>query len=323
MSTTSATKRPLKIGLFFPHAQVGPDGRKPAWANIVALAQRAEQVGFDSLWFPDHFLYPRGDLGLNTDGTPRGEKEAAAGFWDCWTLISAIAASVPRVELGTLVSCTGYRNPGVLAKIVDTIEEVSDGRVILGIGGGDAGYEHNALGISNDNRIGRFEEAMTIIHQYFHRGVANFDGTHFSAHELERRPAGPRPNGPPVMIGTLATGQRMLRLTAQYADLWNGWIIRRSTDIASIAPLREAIDAACVAQGRDPATLGRTLTVGASVLGRTMPGSETITGTPEQMADTFRAFAREGISHVQIWLSPTSSAGVEAFAPVLELLDQG
>jgi len=323
LSTTSATKRPLKVGLFFPHAQVGPDGRKPAWANIVALAQRAEQAGFDSLWFPDHFFYPRGDLGLNPDGTPRGEKEAASGFWDCWTLMSAIAASVPRVELGTLVSCTGYRNPGVLAKIVDTIEEVSGGRVILGIGGGDSGYEHHALGLSYDNRIGRFEEAMTIIHHYFKDGVANFNGTHYSANELERRPAGPRPNGPPVMIGTLATGQRMLRLTAQYADLWNGWIIRHSTDVSAIPPLRDAIDAACTAQGRDPATLGRTLTVGVSVLGRTMPGSETITGTPEQMADTFRAFAGEGISHVQIWLTPTSSAGVEAFAPVLELLDKG
>jgi alkanesulfonate monooxygenase SsuD/methylene tetrahydromethanopterin reductase-like flavin-dependent oxidoreductase (luciferase family) len=323
LSTTSATKRPLKVGLFFPHAQVGPDGRKPAWANIVALAQRAEQAGFDSLWFPDHYFYPRGDLGLNPDGTPRGEKEAASGFWDCWTLISAIAASVPRVELGTLVSCTGYRNPGVLAKIVDTIEEVSGGRVILGIGGGDSGYEHHALGLSYDNRIGRFEEAMTIIHHYFHDGIANVEGKHYSAHELERRPAGPRPNGPPVMIGTLATGQRMLRLTAQYADLWNGWIIRRSTDIAAIPPLREAIDAACIAQGRDPATLGRTLTVGVSLLGRTMPGNETITGTPEQITDTFRAIAREGISHVQIWLTPTSSAGVEAFAPVLELLDRG
>ncbi|MCA1669821.1 MAG: hypothetical protein LC793_21000, partial [Thermomicrobia bacterium] len=105
--------------------------------------------------------------------------------------------------------------------------------------------------------------------------------------------------------------------------LWNGWIIRHSTDVSAIPPLRDAIDAACTAQGRDPATLGRTLTVGVSVLGRTMPGSETITGTPEQMADTLRAFAREGIAHVQIWLTPTSSAGVEALAPVLDLLDQG
>jgi alkanesulfonate monooxygenase SsuD/methylene tetrahydromethanopterin reductase-like flavin-dependent oxidoreductase (luciferase family) len=321
LSTTSDTKRPLKIGLFFPHAQVGPDGRKPAWESVLGLAQRAEEVGFDSLWFPDHFFYPRGELGLNPDGTPRTEKEAASGFWDCWTLMTAIAARVPRVELGTLVSCTCYRNPGVLAKIVDTMDEVSGGRVILGIGGGDSGYEHEALGLSYDNRIGRFEEAMTIIHQYFHEGVANVQGTHYSAHELERRPAGPRPNGPPVMIGTLATGKRMLRLTAQYADLWNGWIIRRSTP-DMIPPLREAIDAACREHGRDPATLARTITVGATVLGRQSFG-EPISGSPEEMAETFRAFAREGVSHVQIWLTPTSRAGVEAFAPVLEILDRG
>jgi alkanesulfonate monooxygenase SsuD/methylene tetrahydromethanopterin reductase-like flavin-dependent oxidoreductase (luciferase family) len=317
-----SAKRPLKVGLFFPHAQVGPDGRKPQWESILALAQTAEAVGFDSLWFPDHFLYPRGDLGLNPDGTPRGEREAASGFWDCWTLMAGLAAAVPRVELGTLVSCTGYRNPGVLAKIVDTIEEISGGRVIFGIGGGDSGYEHNALGLSYDNRIGRFEEAMTIIHHYFHEGIADLDGTHYSAHELERRPAGPRPNGPPIMIGTLGTGKRMMRLTAQYADLWNGWIISRSRP-DRIPPLREAIDAACVEHGRDPATLGRTLTVGASVLGRAMPGMEVVTGEPEAMAEIFRAFANEGISHVQIWLTPTSRAGVEAFAPVLELLDKG
>ncbi len=320
MSTT-ATKRPLKIGLFFPHAQVGPDGRKPHWENILALAQSAEQVGFDSLWFPDHFFYPRGELGLNPDGSPRTEHEAASGFWDCWTLMSAIAASVPRVELGTLVSCTGYRNPGVLAKIVDTLDEVSGGRVIMGIGGGDTGYEHNALGLSYENRISRFEDAVTILHQYFRTGEANYEGVHYSAHELERRPAGPRENGPPFMIGTLATGKRMLRLTAQYADLWNAWIIRRSHP-DMIPPLRDALDAACIAHDRDPATLGRTITVGATVLGRQSFG-EPVTGTPEEMADTFRAFAREGISHMQIWLTPTSRAGVEAFAPVLELLDKG
>lgn len=321
MSTTSGTKRPLKVGLFFPHAQVGPDGRKPAWENIVGLAKSAEQAGFDSLWFPDHFFYPRGDLGLNPDGTPKGEKEAASGFWDCWTLMSAIAAAVPRVELGTLVTCTGYRNPGVLAKIVDTIDEVSGGRVILGIGGGDADYEHRALGISYENRIGRFEEALTIIHSYFHEGQADFEGKHFSAHELERRPAGPRPNGPPIMIGTLGTGKRMLRLTAQYADLWNGWIIRHSSP-DGVPPLREAVDAACREHGRDPATLGRTITLGATVLGREMPGSRPLTGSPEEMAESLRAFAREGVSHVQLWLTPTSRAGVEAFAPVLTLLDR-
>ncbi len=321
MSTTSSTKRPLKVGLFFQHAQVGPEGRKPEWARILALAAHAEQAGFDSLWFPDHFLFPRGDLGLNPDGTAKGEREAASGFWDCWTLMAAIAAAVPRVELGTLVTCTGFRNPGVLAKIADTLDEISGGRVILGIGGGDSGYEHHTMGISYENRIGRFEEALKIIHGYFHEGVVNFEGEHFSAHDLERRPAGPRPNGPPLLIGALGTGRRMLRLTAQYADQWNGTINRRSRP-EYVAPLRDAIDAACREHGRDPATLVRTLSVGAAVAGRTAPG-EPITGTPEEMAETLRGFAREGIAHVQLWLSPTSRAGVDAFAPVLELLDQG
>ncbi len=322
MSATG-TRRPLKVGLFFPHAQVGPEGRKPLWTNILALAQHAEAVGFDSLWFPDHYYYPRRELRLSDAPTNDArDAEAASGFWDCWTLISAIAASVPRVELGTLVTCTGYRNPGVLAKIVSTVEEISDGRVILGIGGGDAEYEHRAFGLPYENRIGRFEEALTIITRLFREGKCDFAGTHYTVRELELRPRGPRPNGPPIMIGTLATGKRMLRLTAQHADLWNGWIIRQSSPDA-VPPLREAVDAACTEHGRDPATLGRTITIGASVLGRGTPAGGGITGTPEEMAETLRAFAREGVSHVQVWLTPSSRAGVEAFGSVLELLDKG
>lgn len=320
---TAMTKRPLKVGLFFPHAQVGPDGRVPHWTNILTLARHAEEVGFDSLWFPDHFYYPRPELRLSDAPTAEArDAEAASGFWDCWTLITAIAASVPRVELGTLVACTGYRNPGVLAKIVSTVEEVSGGRVILGLGGGDSESEHHAFGLPYENRIGRFEEALTIITRLFRDGHCDFSGTHYTVRDLELRPRGPRPKGPPIMIGTLATGKRMLRLTAQHADLWNGWIIRQSRP-DTIPPLRAAVDAACAEHGRDPATLGRTITVGATVLDRAMPGMDVVSGTPEEMAERFRAFAREGVSHVQIWLTPSSRAGVEAFAPVLELLDRG
>jgi len=319
----SSTQRPLKVGLFFPHAQVGSEGRTPHWTNILALAQHAEAVGFDSLWFPDHFYYPRRALSLSDAPTEDARNaEEASGFWDCWSLISAIAASVPRVELGTLVTCTGYRNPAVLAKIVSTVEEISGGRVILGVGGGDAEYEHRAFGLPYENRIGRFEEALTILTRLFRDGECDFVGTHYTVRELELRPRGPRLHGPPIMIGTLAAGKRMLRLTAQHADLWNGWIIRQS-DPETVAPLREAVDAACVEHGRDPATLGRTVTIGASVLGRGTPGAEGITGTPEEMAESLRAFARAGVSHVQVWLTPSSRAGVEAFAPVLELLDRG
>jgi alkanesulfonate monooxygenase SsuD/methylene tetrahydromethanopterin reductase-like flavin-dependent oxidoreductase (luciferase family) len=321
--SASSTKRPLKIGLFFPHAQVGADGRVPHWSTILSLARHAEQAGFDSIWFPDHLFHVRGELGLDPDNAPPGMEDAAFGFWDCWTILAALAATVPRVELGTLVTCTSYRNPGVLAKIADSIDEVSGGRVIFGIGGGDAPFEHRAFGFSYDNRVSRFEEAMAIIHGYFHAGSAEFEGTHFSAHRLGRRPAGPRPGGPPILIGTLGTGKRMLRLTAQYADLWNGSIVRRSTSLDAIAPMRDAVDAACERYGRDPATLERTLHVGVALLERETPGGVSITGSPEEIAEAFRAIAREGISHVQIWMTPTSRAGVDAFAPVLEILDQG
>lgn len=311
----SARKRPLKVGLIVPQWPGSLGGDTPRWKDTLVVARRAEEVGFDSLWVADDLLVRfRG-------GEP-------LGMWECWSLLSALAAATSRVELGTLVACNNFRNPALLAKMADTVDEISGGRLILGLGaGGDSG-EHRAFGFRWEHRFDRFEEALRIIRGLLREGHADFEGKHYRVRGCELRPRGPRTNGPPVLIGTVTPGPRMLRLTAQYADLWNGWLVFGSSAPEEIPPLRAALDHACEKIGRDPATLRRTVAVGVALPGHRLVfgpwdiTSGALTGSPEELAAAFRAFARQGISHAQVYLAPNTSAGIEAFAPVLELLDR-
>jgi probable F420-dependent oxidoreductase len=312
-----ARRRPLKVGLFLPFAEQQHDGSSPRWSDFATLARLAEDVGFDSLWMPDHLLF-------------RFEGQATRGPWECWSVLSALAAVTRRITLGTVVVCTSFRNPALLAKMAETVDEISGGRLILGLGAGYLEAEYNAFGFPYDHRVGRFEEALTIIHTLLRTGEIDFDGRFYQARDCELRPRGPRNGQIPILIGS--TGERMLGLVARYADIWNGWLIFGRSQPDGVVPFRESVDAACHAAGRDPATLARTFGVLAAPTGLTTPprGSARpdapvtpITGSPAEMAETLRGFAREGVSEVQVYLNPTSPAGVEAFAPVLAELDRG
>jgi alkanesulfonate monooxygenase SsuD/methylene tetrahydromethanopterin reductase-like flavin-dependent oxidoreductase (luciferase family) len=305
-------RRPVKIGLYINVAErMLEGGRSPRWADIRAMAQRAEQVGFDSVWIPDHLVFRMPD-------TP------PEGFWECGATLAALAASTSRVQLGTLVVATSFRNPTLLAKMADTIDEISAGRLILGLGAGYHDPEYLAYGYPTDHRYSRFKEALEIIHGLLREGRIDYDGAYYQARGCELRPRGPRPQGPPIMIGT--QGAKMLELTAQYADIWNGWLAPLTSRPSDYVPMRARVDAACEAAGRDPATLTRTVSLLVNMRGRTEVHvarlGTPLTGTPEAIADTLREFAAMGVEHVQVWLYPGSVEHIEAFAPVLELLDR-
>lgn len=309
---TPAT-RTFKVGLFLPSGVASQGGDTAGWADLLALARRAEELGFDSLWLPDHVL-----LGSSSDRT-------RIGAWECWSLLAALAASTSRVELGPLVSCTAYRNPAMLARIADTVDEISGGRVILGLGAGWAEAEFRAFGFPFDHRVSRFEEAIQIISGLLHREPVDFQGTYHAVRDGELLPPGPRPQGPPIMVGTV--GPRMLRLTARYADAWNADF---GSTPESIRSLTECVDAACRDVGRDPTTLGRSASLKITMPGHGAPGDYwvanvmargALSGSPEELAASLRAYAAAGISHVQVWLDPATIAGIEAFAPVLGLLE--
>lgn len=309
---TRSRRRLLKVGLIVPQWTGSLGGDTPRWKDTVAVARQAEEVGFDSLWVADDLLV-------------RFQEGEPVGMWECWSLLSALAAATSRVELGTLVTCNNFRNPALLAKMADTVDEISGGRLILGLGaGGDPG-EHRAFGFRWEHRFDRFEEALGIISGLLREGQADFVGKHYQVRGCELRPRGPRKKGPPVLIGTVTPGPRMLRLTAQYADLWNGWLAFGSSSPEAILPLRARLDDACEKIGRDPSTLVRTVAIGIALPGHRLTfgpwdiTSGALTGSPEELAAALLAFERQGISHVQVYLAPNTPTGIETFAPVLEL----
>ena len=306
---TSSRVRPLKVGLLLPETEGQMNGVIARWSDLLAMTQLAEDVGFDSVWVTDHFIH-------------RGETELR-GPWECWSLISAIAAVTTRVEIGTLVLCTGFRNPALLAKIAETVEDISGGRLILGLGAGWNEPEYRAFGYPFDHRVARFEEALTIITGLLRNGHIDFEGTYSSARDCELRPRGPRLGGPPIMIGT--TGKRMLELTARHADQWNVWFSPIDNSVAKLKTLLEDVDAACAVIGREPETLERTAAVKVEV-GPHSPSQMSVaplTGSPDALAEQLRAYAAIGVTQVQVWPEPNSLEGIEKFARVLEALDRG
>ena len=196
----------MKIGLMLFLANDRENNRKRPYATIRAIAQQAETDGFDSLWLADHLLY-------RTPGAP------TRGIWECWTMLAALAEATERVAIGTLVLCNSFRNPSILAKMATTVDEVSGGRLILGVGAGWNEPEYAAFGLPFDHRVDRFEEALQILKPLLQEGHVDFAGQYYHARNCDDVPRGPRQAGPPLLVGS--EGPRMLKLTAQYADLWN------------------------------------------------------------------------------------------------------
>jgi alkanesulfonate monooxygenase SsuD/methylene tetrahydromethanopterin reductase-like flavin-dependent oxidoreductase (luciferase family) len=293
----STKTRPFKVGITLPPFR--------PWRELRPLVETIEAVGLDSIWMVDHLT-----LRFPTQTIPTAE---------CWSIVSALAAATRRVELGTLVSCTGYRNPAVLAKIAVTVDEISNGRLIVGLGAGWHEPEYLAFGLPFDHRAGRFDEAFAIIRGLLREGRVDVAGQYYQAPDCVLSPRSDRPSGPPIMVA--ASGKRMLRLTAQYADWWNGCWYGSPADVAGP---RAAVDAACQVVGRDPATLRRTAGVRLDLPDHTggfAPGRKPpITESPAAIAELLRGFAAEGIAHVQFWPDPLSQSSLERIGRALELI---
>jgi probable F420-dependent oxidoreductase len=302
---------PPRLGLNLPTTELQMAGHTPRWADLRGMAQLAEKMGFDSIWMSDHLGF-----GDPADATPG----AWRGSWESWTMLAALAAATERVQIGNYVLCTSFRNPALLAKMAETLDEVSGGRLILGLGAGWNEVEFASYGFPFDDRFDRFEDALRIITSMLRTGRATHDGRVEKAHDARIEPRGPRPSGLRVMVG--AAGPRLLRLTAELADHWNG-------SLRSVADTREllaAVDAACRAAGRDPATLTRSV----EILVRTLPagGDESprdheLRGDPATIAAAIRGYSDLGIDELQVQFVPNTRASVEAFGPVLEALRAG
>jgi probable F420-dependent oxidoreductase len=301
--------RPLKIGLYLPASEYTMAGKTARWKDYMTLAQFAESAGFDSVWTSDHLLF---------------RTHETKGAWECWSLLSALAAVTSRVEIGPLVACMGFRNPALLAKMAETVDEISGGRLILGIGAGWHEPEYDAFGFPFDHRFSRFEEGLKIITGLLRDGQSNVEGTFFQTQDCVLRPRGPRASGPPVMIGTF--GKKMLRLTARHADIWNADWSRRYEEIATHV---DELERACNEVGREPSTLERTACILVEVDGAAGRGSSSQSRnesprpmSTDEIVDVIGAYVENGFTHLIIWVDPNTPDGIDRFLPVLEQLDR-
>jgi probable F420-dependent oxidoreductase len=302
----------MKVGVVMPIGPVEGTGVVPAWEATRVAALATEEAGFDSAWVYDHLLF----RGLGSDGTE--------GIHECWTVLSALAAITSRVELGILVLAMPFRSPGMLAKMAATAEEVSGGRLILGVGCGWHEPEFDAFGFPFDHRVSRFEEALQILVPAVRTGRATFSGRYHSVGDLEITPRYQRPDGGTTPVLIAGRGERMLSLVVKHADAWNtAWLGPATQLPPRLTGLQAALDAA----GRDPASLE--ITVGLNVVLPKYADAEhpplpitesTLTGSPAALADALHAYAELGVGHVQVALEPTTPPAIHHLGEALSLL---
>lgn len=296
----------MKIGLTLPQA-VADDGATPRYRAIREVALQAETDGFDSIWVSDHLLFQWND-------------DPPSGVWEGLTLLAALAEATERVELGALVICTAFRNPALLAKMASALDEVSDGRFIFGVGAGWHKPEFDAFGYPFDHLASRFEEAMAIILPLLREGQVDFTGTYERAPNCINEPRGPRPGGPPVLMGT--QGPRLLRLAARDADAWNACWLGRAAELPDkVGKFHEALADA----GRDPASID--LTVGQLVTFSEVAGGVEFPGgierftfrDPADLAEEWVRFEEQGVSHLLAWYMPESNRTTQLLADALRI----
>jgi probable F420-dependent oxidoreductase len=300
--------RPLKIGIQLPEVE-----RFVPWPELLAMARRAEDLGFDSLWFGDHLLYDQ------PDGSQRGP-------WEVWTSLAAVAAATTRIEIGPLVASTSFHSPPMLAKMAATVDAISGGRLIVGLGAGWNKREYTAFGFEYDRRVARFEEAFTIIRTLLRDHRIDFAGEFYTVADCVLDPPPARTGGPPIMLGS--NSPRMLRIGLPSVDSWNVWWSIYGNTAAGFAAAREAVEAVCREIGRDPGAVEATAAVYVQLdsgTGRShgvgSDNASPIRGDASEIAEQLRGFAAAGARHVQLVVDPITEASIESLGAVLAILD--
>lgn len=309
----------MRFGLTLPHYGFSLPSGETSFSSVAAWAKRAEDLGFDSVWVSDHFFYSYARYG----GDP-----APIASLEPLTTLAGIAAVTHRVRLGTLVLCSAFRHPALLARTAASIDLVSDGRLDLGLGAGWMQEEFDAFGYrfgTAGERFGALEESLDVLRRLFDGDPVTYDGPTVTLREAILAPAPER--GPSLWVGGKG-GPRLLRLAARLADGWNmAWRVAPEAYVGKVSDVR----AACDATGRDPATFG--LSVGLySLIGEdeasaraafdrgraAAPGdamaaddygswrADTLSGTPDQILERVDAFEALGVGELIVspWILP-------------------
>jgi alkanesulfonate monooxygenase SsuD/methylene tetrahydromethanopterin reductase-like flavin-dependent oxidoreductase (luciferase family) len=298
-------RRPCKIGVQLPEVE-----RFVPWPEYADMARRAEAVGYDSIWVGDHLLY---DL---PDGVTRGPYEA-------WTTLAALASITERVELGPLVASTAFHAPTMLAKQAATVDAISNGRLIAGLGAGWNRREFDGYGFPYDRRVSRFEEALAIIAPLLRDGRTSYHGEFYDVDDCVLDPPPVRPGGPPIMLGS--NSPRMLAIGLPVVDAWNVWWSIYDNSAETYAEVKAEVDAVMPA-GRAVAATAAVMVTVPGGRGRLMGSdynAQVATVTPDDLADHVRALATIGATHLQLVLDPITSETIDLVAQVLADLDRG
>ncbi len=295
--------RSFQVGVVLPLAQYGPERATARWAELREMALLSEEAGFDTVWVPDELLWRR-------EGAP------PQGVWEGVAMAGAVAAATSSVTVGTWVLSALHRNPGITAKIAETLDEISRGRFVFGLGAGHEwpGQAH-AFGLPETKIFDRFDEALQIIVPLIRRGSAEFEGTYYAARDLPQQPVGPRPGSIPLLIG--GNGPRGQRHAVRYADIWSGYVEERA-HIDEIGPRIERLEAICAEEGRDPASIGRSIGVSVHPLSPIAERPDVLSGSPEQIAAALRSFESVGYTRVEVMFGPGTIAALEGLVRVLE-----
>ncbi|MGD9712799.1 MAG: LLM class flavin-dependent oxidoreductase [Thermomicrobiales bacterium] len=295
----------MKIGLQLPEAE-----RIVRWPELREMAITAERIGFDSLWVGDHLLY-------------RSESGRARGPWEAWSTLAALAAVTERVILGPLVASTSFHAPAMMAKKASTIDEISNGRLILGLGAGWNEPEYRAFGFPYDRRFSRFEEAFTIIRRMIAGETVSFSGQYYTVEDAVLLPESAPNRKIPLLVGTY--GEKMLRATLPWIDAWNAWYDDFGNDPEQFAALNTRVTSICEAVGRDPLAVERTAAVlvqvgggeGRPTLYASGPQATPVSGSNEDIAARLREFVDAGAEHLQIVLDPITTEAIQTLARIV------
>jgi alkanesulfonate monooxygenase SsuD/methylene tetrahydromethanopterin reductase-like flavin-dependent oxidoreductase (luciferase family) len=296
--------RPFKVGVQLPEVE-----RFVPWPEYLDLARRAEEAGYDSVWVGDHLIY---DL---PDGSTRGPYEA-------WTTLAAIAAVTERVEIGPLVASTSFHAPAMLAKHAATVDAISQGRLIVGLGAGWNRREFDAFGLPYDRRVSRFEEALTIIVPLLREGRTTFHGQFFDVDDCVLDPRPVREGGPPIMLGS--NSPRMLRIGLPVVDAWNVWWSIYDNSVERFVEIKAEVDAV-MPRGRyveATAAVLVTLPGGAGRLMGDRYDARVTTVTPDDLGDHVRGLADAGATHLQLVLDPITAETIGTIGAALADLDR-
>jgi probable F420-dependent oxidoreductase len=300
VSPSRPTLHAVKFGVDLPAAEE-VRGVPPSWSDVRAFALAAEAAGFDSVWMFDHFFNRRDDGSVQ-------------GMYESWTILSAVASITDRILLGTMVMCASFRNPGLLAKMAATLDDVSGGRLILGIGAGWHDPEYEAFGYPTDRRGARYEETLALVRRLLDGERVTFTSEFNQLRDAVLVPT-PSRRIPLLVAGD---GPRVLRLAGRYGDAWNDNGFGLPDD--RLRTVLRRLDEALETEGRDPTTIERTIGVTVRHPDAAIdPDDEpAFQGTPREMAAMFDAYADLGVDHLILEVGPKTVASIGWVAEAIE-----